>query len=171
MIKKIAKWGILIGAVAGITLAFQNCSPSQFEGSSSTQSSTSGSGNNSSDNSSQDCDTGGGTPPPGGGTTPSETYAVGQLYGACLMQLDGDFKIAHNGMIDSSGNKLSNVPDGIGGATYPVTICPNSGVDTAVRCATGFKPVQTNVTQMDCRSTATAPLCKTYWVTYACAKL
>lgn len=100
-------------------------------------------------------------------------HQIGQRYGSCTMQVDGSFQIVHNGAIDSNGNKLANVPDGVGGATWPVTVCPNRGdfTKTYVLCADGFKPVVQEFTQMDCRSNSAAAKCSTYWATYNCIKV
>ncbi len=101
----------------------------------------------------------------------AETYVRGAIAGNCTMQADANFSIAHNGAIDSSGAKLANVPEGNGGATWPITVCPNKGSNTAVECAAGWKPILQSVVQMDCRSGNGAARCFTYWIINSCAKL
>lgn len=100
-------------------------------------------------------------------------HQEGLLYGSCSMQLNGDFYISHNGAIDNTGKKLVNVPEGNGGATWPVISCPNSGNSktNAVKCAEGFKVVLSSFVQMDCRASDTSARCATYWATYNCAKI
>lgn len=100
----------------------------------------------------------------------SSGYVDGEIYGHCNMQLDGSFKVAHNGRKDSSGREFTHVPSGLGGGTFPIVNCPNSGSDTTVTCAEGFRPVQTHVTQLDCRHDISAPLCNSYYITYGCMK-
>lgn len=101
----------------------------------------------------------------------AENYARGTIAGSCTMQADGNFNIVHNGAVDSSGNKLATVPEGVGGATWPVILCPSSGSNLKTQCAAGWKLVQTSVVQMDCRASSSAPMCWTYWITHGCAKL
>ena len=101
----------------------------------------------------------------------SEPYTRGEIAGNCSMQLNQSFQVTHNGAIDSSGAKLSNVSEGDGGATWPVSYCPNKGSNNLVECAAGWKPIVRSVVQMDCRASSTQPMCWTYWVVNACAKL
>lgn len=99
-------------------------------------------------------------------------HLEGQIYGHCSLQLDGNFNILHNGELNSSGTKLANVPAGVGGATWPVTLCPHSGSGggVPVKCADGFKAVANELVQMDCSVSESADMCKTYWITYNCIK-
>lgn len=109
----------------------------------------------------------------GGSSATAASYKVGSNYGACTMQLEDDLTIAHNGLIDKNGTRIPTVPEGVGGATWPITNCPYSGnyKSASIDCATGFKPVLMEYSQMDCRTGLGAPACSTYWATYSCARL
>jgi hypothetical protein len=151
-------WRVLAGVVLGIIIgivSFQNCSKGGIASESFSEQSSSESEN----------------PQTTVGSQTSSNYPSGQHYGNCTMQLNGEFKVIHNGAIDSSGNRLANIPSGLGGATWPVTTCPNTGSNLGVQCAEGFKAVLINLTQMDCRTSPGAANCWTYWASYACAKL
>lgn len=93
-------------------------------------------------------------------------YTKGVTYGHCSLQLNANFKVEHNGLLAADGSLVPGVAQGMGGATYPVTNCPNKGSNLDVRCDTGFKPVQTHLTQMSCGAN-----CFTYWVVYSCLKV
>lgn len=101
----------------------------------------------------------------------ADTHVRGAIAGNCTMQADESFSISHNGAIDSAGAKLANVPDGAGGATWPVTYCPNKGSHSAVECAPGWKPILQSMVQMDCKTSRTAARCYTYWIVNSCSKL
>lgn len=98
----------------------------------------------------------------------ADTYPRGTLAGNCVMQTDASFKVSHNGAVDSTGKVIPTVPAGVGGATWPIVNCPNSGNHMNTRCdsGSGWKPVMQNVVQMSCGTN-----CVTYWITYQCAKL
>ncbi len=150
-----------------VVVAFQNCSGKVgfiADSSSTSQSSTADSTASGSQNLSTESDN-------STGMVSSMAHVEGQLYGHCTMQLDGNFNVMHNGAIDKNGVKLANVPAGVGGATWPVTVCPNSGSGSAVKCADGFKVVAHEVSQMDCSVSEGATMCKTYWATYNCSKI
>lgn len=89
----------------------------------------------------------------------------GALAGSCTMQISGDFKVQHNSAIDKNGSPLPAVPAGMGGATWPISYCPEKGTNMDVKCITGWKPVVQSLSQMVC-----GPNCFTYWATYQCAK-
>lgn len=135
-------------------LFFQNCSNATFSTLGSDLASTSG--NNSSGN--------------GSGIVDYSGYEQGKIYGSCTMQLDGNMQVAHNGLIDSRGNRVASYSMG-GNQSWPITTCPNSGnPNTGVQCASGFKPVMRNLVQMNCATTK-AGFCKTYWITFNCVKI
>lgn len=96
----------------------------------------------------------------------ADNYVSGALAGSCTVQADQNFNISHNGAIDSAGHPLANVPPGVGGATWPVINCPNSGTGSSLSCASGWKPVTQAMSQMVCGAS-----CYTYWITWQCAKL
>lgn len=95
----------------------------------------------------------------------------GAIAGSCMMQADHSMQVVQNGNVDSTGKRLTNTPEGYGGATYPVTYCPSSGSNLSVRCADGWKPVMQSISQMDCRTSNSADMCWTYFISYSCAKL
>lgn len=102
--------------------------------------------------------------------TSAFAQSKGTLAGSCTMQTDGSFKVAHNGTYDNKGQRV-NTPYVGWSQSWPITSCPSSGEHTSVQCADGWKPVMQNLTQMDCRTSASeSQLCWTYWITYACAK-
>lgn len=103
------------------------------------------------------------------GSSVASAQVKGTLAGSCTMQTDGSFNVVQNGSYDNNGNRV-NTPYAGWTQSYPISTCPTSGSHMNVKCADGWKPVVQNITQMDCRTSASASLCWTYWITYACAK-
>jgi hypothetical protein len=147
-------------------LFFQNCSNTSFSTLGSDLASMNSGGNNSSGGGTG---TGTGTGPDTGVVPDTGGYEQGKIYGSCTMQLDGNMQVAHNGLIDSSGNRVASYDMG-GSQSWPISLCPNSGNPNNVQCASGFKPVMRNMVQMNCATTK-AGFCKTYWITFNCVKL
>lgn len=102
----------------------------------------------------------------------AQVVPVGTIRGNCTMMADKEFMVSNNLKIDSKGAQLPNRPVHLGGGVYPVTQCPNTGSHlTGIKCADGWKPIMREVSQMDCRSSTSAPMCWLYYLNYACAKL
>lgn len=100
-------------------------------------------------------------------------FKVGENYGSCTMQVAGNNMIEHNGAYFNTGVKIPTVPDGVGGATWPMLNCPYSGnyKSTQFKCADGFKETLLEYSQMDCRSNVAQAPCSTFWITHTCTRL